>query len=76
MKTDSSNKQLKENKFKELMKPQEEEEEYREIQKEIRHLEAELDWADSQASDDYKYITHLENRLDKLYERVNALEER
>ena len=57
-----------------LNKVQEEREEIKEIEKEIRDLEAELDWAESQASDDYKYITHLEHRLDKLYEKYNQMD--
>jgi len=47
----------------------------KEVQKEIRDLEMELDFAESQASDDYKYISNLENRLDNLYEKFNQLDE-
>lgn len=57
-----------------LLKVQEEQEEIQELNKEIRDLEAELDWAESQASDDYKYISNLENRLDALYEKYNLLD--
>jgi len=58
-----------------LFKVQEEEEEMKEVQKEIRDLEMELDFAESQASDDYKYISNIENRLDNLYEKFNQLDE-
>lgn len=58
-----------------LFKVQEEEEEIKEVQKEIRDLEMELDFAESQASDDYKYISNIENRLDNLYEKFNQLDE-
>ena len=61
-------------KAKALNRVQEEREEIKEIEKEIRDLEAELDWAESQAQDDYKYITHLERRLDELYEKYNQMD--
>ena len=47
-----------------------------EVQKQIRSIEAELDWAESQATEDYKYITNLESRLDNLYEKFNQLDEK
>jgi len=61
-------------KAKVLHKVQEEQEEMKEIQKQIRDIEAELDWAESQAPDDYKYITNLEHRLDKLYDKYNKMD--
>jgi len=58
-----------------LLKVGEEMEETQELKKQIRDLEVELDWADSQI-DDYKYISNLENRLDFLYEKFDKLEEK
>ena len=46
------------------------------VQKQIRDLEAELEWAESQATEDYKYISNLENRLDDLYEKFSQLDEK
>jgi uncharacterized protein YlxW (UPF0749 family) len=57
-----------------LLKVDKEREEMQELKQEIRDLEAELDWADSQAADDYKYISNLENRLDLLYEKFDKLD--
>ncbi len=58
-----------------LLKVVEEMEETQELKKQIRDLEVELDWADSQI-DDYKYISNLENRLDFLYEKFDKLDEK
>lgn len=58
-----------------LLKVGEEMEETQELKKQIRDLEVELDWADSQI-DDYKYISNLENRLDFLYEKFDKLDEK
>ena len=58
----------------ELLKVQQEQEQIKELEKEINDLEMELDWADSQSPEDYKYITHLEHRLDKLYDEYNKID--
>ena len=68
------NSKLTEKQIKNLLKVQEESEQIKEVEKEIRDLEAEIDWAESQASNDYKYITHLEHRLDELYDKYNQMD--
>ena len=68
------NSKLTEEQIKNLLKVQEESEQIKEVEKEIRDLEAEIDWAESQASNDYKYITHLEHRLDELYDKYNQMD--
>lgn len=62
---------LKKEQIEQLLKVQEQQEEVKEIEKQIRDLEAELDWAESQRSNDYKYIVGIEKKLDELYEQYN-----
>jgi hypothetical protein len=42
---------------------------------EIRDLEKELEWTHSREPDDYKYIAYLTNRIDKLYKKIDELNE-
>ena len=42
---------------------------------EIRDLEAELEWMHSREPDEWKYIASLKNRINKLYEKVDELNE-
>jgi len=42
---------------------------------EIKDLEKELEWMQSREPDDYKYIAYLTNRIDKLYEKMESLNE-
>ena len=42
---------------------------------EIKDLEAELEWMHSREPDEWKYIALLENRINKLYEKVDELNE-
>ena len=56
-----------------LNKVQEEEDDLRDTYMEIRDLEAELEWMHSREPDEYKYIGHLEARLRKLYDKLDAV---
>ncbi len=42
---------------------------------EIKDLEAELEWMHSREPDEWKYIAYLKNRIDKLYNKVEELNE-
>lgn len=42
---------------------------------EIKDLEAELEWMHSREPDDDKYIAYLTNRIDKLYQKIDELNE-
>ena len=42
---------------------------------EIKDLEKELEWMHSREPDDYKYIAYLTNRIDKLYQKIDELNE-
>lgn len=42
---------------------------------EIKDLEKELEWMQLREPDDYKYIAHLTNRIDKLYKKIDELNE-
>ena len=57
-----------------MSKVQQNIEKFREINKQIRDLEIELEWADSQ-SNDYKYISELEKRIDALYVELDKYED-
>jgi len=54
-------------------KVQEEQNDLRDMQMEIRDLEAELEWMHSREPNEYKYIAHLEARMRELYDKVDAL---
>ena len=47
----------------------------RDLQKKIRILEIELEYMESTDPYNYKYIRVLENKIDKLYEEVEELDE-
>lgn len=53
--------------FEILMKIQKEEENQKEIKKEIEDLESELDWIIDNEPTEAKYIMFLQNRIRKLY---------
>ncbi len=42
---------------------------------EIKDLEKELEWMNSRESDEWKYIAYLTNRIDKLYKKIDELNE-
>jgi len=42
---------------------------------EIKDLEAELEFMELREPDDYKYIAYLTNRIDKLYKKIDELNE-
>ena len=58
-----------------MSKVQEDIEKFRELNKQIRELEMELEWADSQ-SNDYKYISQLEKQIDALYAELDKYEDK
>lgn len=58
-----------------LKKEQELLSDIRDVQKSIRHLEIELDYIESKEPHNYKYIKHLENQIDELYEKMEDLNE-
>ena len=57
-----------------MSKVQEDIEKFRELNKQIRELEMELEWADNQ-SNDYQYISQLEKRIDALYAELDKYED-
>ena len=58
-----------------LKKEEEIKSEMRDACMEIRDLEAELEWMHSREPDEWKYIASLENRINKLYKKVDKLNE-
>ena len=58
-----------------LMSVQKQQEEIKDTWKQIRDLEAELDFMYMREPDDVKYIMSLERELDNLYEKLNQLED-
>tara|TARA_B100000902_G_C27149281_1_gene832852 strand:+ start:773 stop:985 length:213 start_codon:yes stop_codon:yes gene_type:complete len=58
-----------------LNKVQEEKDELHDIRMEIRDLEAELEWMHSREPDEYKYIGHIEARINELYNKWDKLSE-
>ena len=42
---------------------------------EIKDLEKELEWMHSRESDEWKYISYLTDRIDKLYQKIDELNE-
>ena len=57
-----------------MSKVQEDIEKFRELNKQIRELEMELEWAENQ-SNDYQYISQLEKRIDVLYAELDKYED-
>ena len=57
-----------------MSKVQEDIEKFRELNKQINDLEIELEWAENQ-SNDYKYISELEKRIDALYMELDKYED-
>ena len=47
----------------------------RELQKQARHLEIELDYIESKEPHNYKYITNLEKRIDEVYKEIDRVDE-
>jgi len=47
----------------------------RELTKQARHLEIELDYIESKEPHNYKYITNLEKRIDELYKEIDKVDE-
>lgn len=58
-----------------MSKVQENIEKFRELNKEVRELEMELEWAENQ-SNDYQYISRLEKRIDALYMELDKYEDK
>ncbi len=58
-----------------LKKEEEIKGEIRDAWKEIKDLEAELEWMHSREPDEWKYIAFLENRINKLYKKIDELNE-
>ncbi len=58
-----------------LRKEEEIKGEIRDAWKEIKDLEAELEWMHSREPDELKYIAFLENRINKLYKKIDELNE-
>ena len=47
---------------------------FRELMKQIKEAEMELEWAEAQASNDFKYIRSLEKQIENLYEQLDAID--
>ena len=47
---------------------------FRELMKQIKEAEMELEWAESQASNDFQYIRSLEKQIENLYEQLDAID--
>lgn len=60
--------------YKILSKVQEEKDKIVDLFKEIKDLEMELEWMHSREPDEVKYIIHLENRINALYEEADAIQ--
>lgn len=58
-----------------LRKEEEIKDEIRDAWKEIKDLEAELEWMHSREPDEWKYIAFLENRMNELYKKIDELNE-
>jgi len=58
-----------------LNKVQEEKDELRDTQMEIRDLEAELEFMHLREPHEYKYIGHIEARIRELYDKLDELSE-
>lgn len=58
-----------------LLKEEEIKSEIRDACMEIKDLEAELEWMHLREPDEWKYIASLENRINKLYKKVDVLNE-
>ena len=56
-----------------LMKVQEQEEEVNDLKKQIRELEMELEFMYVREPNEIKYISNLENTIDKLYEKLDSI---
>ena len=62
--------------YKILMKVQEQQDEYKDTWKHIKDLEAELDYMYMREPDDVMYICKLEKQINKLYEKLDQLDEK
>jgi hypothetical protein len=58
-----------------LRKEEEIKSEMRDACMEIKDLEAELEWMHLREPNEWKYIASLENRINKLYKKVDNLNE-
>ena len=47
----------------------------RELTKQARHLEIELDYVESKEPHNYKYITKLERQIDEVYKKIDEADE-
>lgn len=47
----------------------------RELTKQARNLEIELDYIESKEPHNYKYITNLEKRIDEVYKEIEEADE-
>lgn len=56
-----------------LMSVQKQKEEIKDTWKQIRDLEAELDFMYMREPDDIKYIMNLERSIDKLYKKLDSI---
>jgi|11_taG_2_1085331.scaffolds.fasta_scaffold99173_2 SPX domain protein involved in polyphosphate accumulation len=46
---------------------------FRELQQQIKELEMELEWAENQEPEDYKFITKLDKQIESLYRELDEI---
>lgn len=49
-------------------------ERFQKLKQQINQKEMELEWAESQTPNEYRYITDLEKSIEKLYEELDAID--